>query len=68
MTPEGDTLTWSGQGVGRLLGRGQAASYRGAIYYRTASPRFARLNGLACIFEFEVDEGGKTESKLFEWK
>ena len=68
MTSDGDTLTWTGQGVGRLLGRGQAASYRGAIYYRTASPKFAHLNGTACIFEYEVDEGGKTESKLYEWK
>lgn len=68
MTPEGDTVTWTGQGVGRMLGRGQAASYRGALYYRGTSPRFQRLNGLAGVFEFEVDEGGKTDAKLFEWQ
>jgi hypothetical protein len=68
MTPDGDTLTWTGQGVGRMLGRGQAASYRGAIYFRSAAPRFTRLNGMACIFEYDIDEGGKTQSRLFEWK
>lgn len=68
MSAEGDVLTWTGTGVGRMLGRGQAASYRGALYYRSTSPRFARLNGLACVFEYDVDEGGKTESKLFEWQ
>ncbi|HEU4911390.1 MAG TPA: hypothetical protein VFV76_05800 [Actinomycetes bacterium] len=68
MSAEGDVLTWTGSGVGRMLGRGQAASYRGAIYYRSSSARFARLNGLACVFEYDVDEGGKTETKLFEWQ
>ncbi|MGH8895185.1 MAG: hypothetical protein ACRDWY_18060 [Actinomycetes bacterium] len=68
MTPEGDTVTWSGSGVGRMLGRGQAATYRGAIYHRSASPKFARLNGTACVYEYDVDEGGKTDGRLFEWK
>ena len=43
-------------------------SWRGAIYYETSSERLARLNGIACVFEYEVDGSGKTESKLWEWK
>jgi hypothetical protein len=68
LTENGETLTWKGQGVGRLIGRGTATSWRGAIYYETASAELARLNGVACVFEYEVDETGKTEAKLWEWK
>ena len=64
---EGSMATWKGQGVGRFVGGG-AVSYRGAIYYSTASPKWARLNSVAGVFEFEVDAEGNTHSKLWEWK
>jgi len=66
-TRDGDMATWKGQGVGKFVGGG-AVSYRGAIYYSTASPKLARLNTLAAIFEYEVDAGGHTSTKLWEWK
>ncbi len=64
---DGTTAAWKGQGVGRFVGGG-GVSYRGAIYYSTASPKWARLNTVAAIFEFEVDAQGNTHSKLWEWK
>jgi hypothetical protein len=63
----GDLITWKGAGVGKL-GAGGAASYRGAVYFRTASPKFARLNSVAGMFEFEADAQGNTHSKTWEWK
>jgi hypothetical protein len=42
--------------------------FRGSIYFETASPRWARLNGVAGVFEFSVDESGKTEARIWEWK
>jgi hypothetical protein len=68
MTKDGGMATWRGEGVGRFTGRGTAASWRGAIYYQTATPSLARLNSVAVIFEFEVDENGKLQSKAWEWK
>ena len=68
MTTDGDAVTWRGQGVGRFTGRGSAVSWRGAIYYQTASEKLARLNGVAAVFEFEVDENGKAQTKTWEWK
>ncbi len=68
MTAEGDMASWSGQGVGKFTGRGRAVSWRGTVYYQTTSERLARLNGIAGIFEYEVDEEGNTHSKLWEWK
>ena len=68
MTEDGGVATWFGQGVGKPTGRGTGVSWRGALYYRTQSESLARLNSIAGVFEFEVDESQKTEGKLFEWK
>ncbi|HYM10085.1 MAG TPA: hypothetical protein VEU62_05115, partial [Bryobacterales bacterium] len=67
LTKEGDVVTWFGHGVGKF-GEGGAVSYRGAVYYQTASPKFARLNSVAGVFEFEVDAKGNTHGKIWEWK
>jgi hypothetical protein len=67
MGKEGDMATWVGQGVG-TIGKGGAVSYRGAIYYQSASPKWSRLNSVASVFEFEVDAQGNSRSQLWEWK
>jgi hypothetical protein len=67
ITQDGEAATWKGQGVGKFVGGG-AVSYRGAVYYSTASPKLARLNTVAAIFEFDVDVQGNTHSKFWEWK
>ncbi|MGH9036718.1 MAG: hypothetical protein ACRD0O_13225, partial [Acidimicrobiia bacterium] len=59
--------TWKGQGVGRI-GPGGTASWRGAIYFLSTSSAFARLNDVATLYEFEVDESGKTQATFWEWK
>jgi hypothetical protein len=64
---DGLTATWKGQGAGRFVGEG-AVSYRGAVYFSTTSPKLARLNTVAAVFEFEADAEGNTHSKLWEWK
>ena len=40
---DGKMATWTGHGVGTMKKDG-TASYRGAVYYQTAPPRWARLN------------------------
>lgn len=67
MTQDGGMVTWKGQGVGKF-GGGGAVSYRGALYYSTASPKLARLNTIAGVYEFEVDANGNTYTKIWEWK
>jgi hypothetical protein len=68
MTQDGETVAWTGQGVGKPTGKGPAASWRGAVYYATESQKLARLNGMAVVYEYEVDENGKTHAKIWEWK
>jgi hypothetical protein len=54
MTDDGEAITWTGSGVGRF-GPGGSISYRGMLFFRTASQKLARLNGTCGAFEYEVD-------------
>jgi len=67
ITQEGEAVTWKGQGVGKILSDG-SVSYRGAVYFSTASSKLARLNSVAGVFEFEVDAEGNTSARTWEWK
>jgi len=67
MTADGEMISWKGTGLG-TLGAGGAVSYRGMLYYRTASQKLARLNSVGGVFEYEVDAAGSTTSKVWEWK
>jgi hypothetical protein len=67
ISAEGEMVTWKGSGLGRFK-EGGAVSYRGILYFRTASQKLARLNTVAGVFEYEVDGKGATHSKVWEWK
>jgi hypothetical protein len=67
MSQDGDAATWKAQGVGKF-GKNGAVSYRGALYYQTASTKLKKLNTIATLFEYEVDSEGNTSSKLYEWR
>jgi hypothetical protein len=67
MTADGEAVTWTGTGVGRF-GPGGSVSYRGMLFFRTASQKLARLNGACGAFEYDVDASGSTTSKVWEWK
>jgi hypothetical protein len=63
----GESMTLKGAGAGTIKAGG-AVSYRGAVYFSASSPKLARLNTVAAVFEFEVDASGNTHSKFWEWK
>jgi hypothetical protein len=67
MTPDGEVVTWTGTGLGKF-GAAGAVSYRGMLFFQTASQNLARLNNLCGAFEYEVDAAGSTVSKVWEWK
>jgi len=67
MTDEGESVTWTGTGVGRF-GQGGSVSYRGMLFFQTTSKKLARLNGTCGAFEYDVDAAGNTISKMWEWK
>jgi len=67
VTADGEMITWKGTGIGRF-GQGGAVSYRGMLFFRTASQKLARMNNACGAFEYEVDSSGSTVSKMWEWK
>jgi hypothetical protein len=67
MTAEGETVTWTGTGVGKF-GPGGSLSYRGMLFFRTTSQKLSRMNNLCGAFEYDVDPAGNTTSKVWEWK
>jgi hypothetical protein len=68
-TNEAEAASYEGTGVGHMLGHAGAASWRGALYFFSASPHFAQLNPIAVLFEFEIaDNARDMEVKYYEWK
>jgi hypothetical protein len=67
MTASGDMATWTGSGTGRMK-PGGGASYRGAVYYRSATGQLARLTGMAVVYEHDSDANDNVTTKLWEWK
>src|SRR2546425_1232518 len=67
MTPQGEVIQWIGAGRGHFTAQG-GVSFRGAVYYQTTAERFARLNGVAVVFEHEAGGDGGVSNKLWEWK
>ena len=67
MTQDGELIAWKGSGLGTFKEKG-AISYRGILYYQTASKKLARLNSVPGVFEYEIDPEGKTHATSWEWK
>lgn len=68
ITQDGDTGVFRASGAGRFTGPGGAVSFRGALYYQGASGKLARLNGMAVVYEWDVDADGNARFSLWEWK
>ena len=66
-TADGEMASWKGSGQGKLAAGG-AVSYRGILYFQTASHKLARLSEAPGVFEYEVDAEGKTRTKTWQWK
>ena len=68
ITEDGGMAAYRGMAAGRFTGKGSAVSFRGAAFYQGATGKLARLNGLAIVFEWDVDEQGNGTFRLWEWK
>jgi len=67
MGKNGERASWIGQGAGKFK-QGGGISWRGSLYFQTDSPAFKQLNGIAVMFEHEVDANDQIVTKLWEWK
>ncbi|MFE6865934.1 hypothetical protein ACFVFS_05215 [Kitasatospora sp. NPDC057692] len=67
MTADGQGVVWHGTGIGHFT-EGGGTSWRGALFFHTASPRLDRLNHVVGLFEYEVTPDGKSTGTFHEWK
>jgi hypothetical protein len=60
--------TWKGYGIGRYNGR--IRTDRGSVFFKASAKnrKLAFLNNKIGVFEYEADENGSTNGKIWEWK
>ncbi len=68
ITTDGEVATWTGFGVGRPTGHVPAGTMGVCGSIQTASEKLARLNTVANVIEYHVDENGNYAWKMWEWK
>ncbi len=67
-TKNGDMIALKGSAASRGANPDGSLNYRGIIYFQTTSKEFAQLNGMAGVFEYDVDSEGNTTTKVWEWR
>ncbi len=68
MTEQGDVAQFKGFGIARVSAPGAPIRYAVCDSFATTSERLARLNSVAAVSEYEVDQEGNYSYKAFEWK
>ncbi len=66
-TADGDVINLIGNGACQAAGEDGSISYRGAIYFHTASEKFAALNGAMGAHEHDVGADGTATTKVWQW-
>ncbi len=67
-TKNGDMIALDGTGASKGANQDGSVAWRGMITFQTASEEFAQLNGMAGVFEYDVDGEGNTTTKVWEWR
>jgi len=68
MCEGGAIATFRAAGAGRFTDTEGSVAFRGAIYCETTSEELSALNGLAVIYEWDVDASGNATFSGWEWK
>ena len=63
----GEAASWTARGVGKFTGPG-SASWRASIFWMTASEKWASLNNIVGVVEFEQDADGNTTTATWAWQ
>jgi hypothetical protein len=65
LTKDGEMATWKGYGIGHYNGRNRTD--KGSVFFKTSTNgKLAFLNNKIGVFEYEADENGNTNGKIWE--
>ena len=67
-TVDGDILNLTGAGAAKAAGPGEATNFRTMLYVHTVAPKFADLNYVGLVGEYDVAPDGSATNKNWEWK
>lgn len=68
LTKDGDAATLTSSGITIYKGLPPCGSVRGVTFFNTRSPKLARLNSVACVYEAEVNDDSSYTIRDWEWK
>ncbi len=67
MSKAGEMAMYRATGTSKMLGPAMPV-WRGVLYFQSQTPKWSSLNGVAVVYEYEIDENENTHVKLWEWK
>ena len=67
-TEDGELVTYRGARIGWPTGPGWSSSFRGALYYQTASKKLAEANKVVGVYGHRSDANGANQIKVWEWE
>jgi len=67
-TNDGESMAVKFHGVAWPAEKGQSIRGRGAAFSQTTSPKFAQTSKVVLVYEYESDEKGDYQLKVWEWK
>ena len=65
MTQDG-VATFRATGMGTFTADG-GSIFRGACYFQASAPSLSSLNGVCCVYHFDVDAEGNSTWDIWEW-
>jgi hypothetical protein len=63
----GEMASYRGTGTAKMMSGGMPV-WRGALYLQSPTPKWGVLNGVAVVYEYELDANDNTHVRLWEWK
>ena len=67
-TQDGDVIFLTGSGVCKAVGPGETTRFRTMLYAHSASAKYADLNCIGLVGEYDVAPDGSAINKNWEWK
>tara|TARA_B100001013_G_scaffold329339_1_gene243600 strand:- start:327 stop:731 length:405 start_codon:yes stop_codon:yes gene_type:complete len=64
---EDGVATFTATGIGTFTEDG-GSSFKGMVYFQTSAPSLSSLNGVAVVYDWEVDAEGNASWDMWEWK
>ena len=67
-TQDGDVIALTGHGSAKAVGAGETTRFRTMLHAHSASAKYADLNSIGLVGEYDVAPSGSATNKNWEWK